>query len=208
MKTRLWFLVVCLAWTSAVACGDDADDDDDAAGQDSGQPEVDSGPPEALPLEYTGAFTMGETIPVKNKCPMSVVGTGMGDNVSPPLEWRGGPAETQSFAVVLFDTRYNYFHWSVWDIPASATELPEGIPAGFDIADPAGAHQRGGSPNQFNEYFGPCSDAGPSAGVYEYRLYALDVATLGLAMDVAPADLQAAIDAATLEMTAWSGTPE
>jgi Raf kinase inhibitor-like YbhB/YbcL family protein len=206
MKTRLGFLVVCLVWASAVACGDDADDGADVADvADSGH---DSGPPEAEPLEYTGAFTMGETIPVENKCLMSVLGTGMGDNVSPPLEWRGGPAATQSFAVVLFDTRYNYFHWAIWDIEASVTELPQGIPAGFEVANPAGARQRGGSPAHFNEYFGPCSDAGPSAGVYEYRLYALSATTLDLAMDVQPTALQAAIDDASLEMTAWSGTPE
>jgi len=203
MKTRLWFLVVCLAWASAVACGDSADDGADVP--DSGH---DSGPPEALPLAYTGAFTMGETIPVEHKCLESVLGTGMGDNISPPLEWRGGPHETQSFAVVLFDTRYSRFHWAIWDIEASVTELPEGIPAGFEVADPAGARQRGGAPAHFNEYFGPCSDAGATAGVYEYRLYALSEATLGLPMDVTPDDLQIAIDGATLEMTAWSGTPE
>jgi hypothetical protein len=44
--------------------------------------------------------------------------------------------------------------------------------------------------------------------VYEYRLYALSATTLDLAMDVQPTALQAAIDDASLEMTAWSGTPE
>jgi Raf kinase inhibitor-like YbhB/YbcL family protein len=139
---------------------------------------------------------------------MSVVGTGMGDNISPPLEWRGGPEDTESFAVVLFDTRYNFFHWAIWDIPADVNELPEGIPDGFEVAEPEGARQRGGSPSHFNEYFGPCSDAGASAGVYEYRLYALSAASLGLDMAVQPDDLQAAIDAVTLDTSVWSGTPE
>jgi Raf kinase inhibitor-like YbhB/YbcL family protein len=209
MTRRLLSYVLSLSCVCAVACGDDADGASDGgagSGADSGPP--DTGTPEAVPLAYTGDFTMGETIPAKHKCPMSVFGTGMGDNISPALEWRGGPNETQSFAVVLFDTRYNYFHWAIWDIGADVTELPEGIPAGFEVAEPEGAHQRGGTPSQFNEYFGPCSDAGAMAGVYEYRLYALSAATLELPMDVQPAALQAAIDGATLEMTAWSGTPE
>lgn len=201
--------MACVLLAIGSGCGDDGEGDggggSGGGAEDSG---VDSAAAEPEPLAYTGTFTMGETIPAKHKCLMSVVGTGMGDNISPALEWTGGPAETKSFAVVLFDTKYNYFHWAVWDIPADVNALPEGIAKGYDIAEPAGAHQRGGHPSHFNEYFGPCSDAGAQAGVYEYRLYALDVASIEQPMDVDPAALRTTIEDASLAMTVWSGTPE
>ncbi|MEY4581454.1 MAG: hypothetical protein RL701_6157, partial [Pseudomonadota bacterium] len=65
------------------------------------------------PLTYTGAFTMGMSIGSKYTCPMPL-GGGMGENKSPLLSWKGGPADTKSFAVVLYDTRYNMLHWTLW----------------------------------------------------------------------------------------------
>jgi hypothetical protein len=157
-----------------------------------------------VPLAYTGSFTTGDVVAPRHKCLMPVIGGGDGENISPPLEWTGGPAETQSFGLVLYDTRYNQLHWVVWDIPASANALPEGIPAGFGISDPAGAHQvsRGG-----HEYYGPCS-TGARAGTYEYRLHALNVPTLALDETASPASAQAAVEAASLAAVVWAGTPE
>jgi Raf kinase inhibitor-like YbhB/YbcL family protein len=139
---------------------------------------------------------------------MSIVGGGTGDNLSPPLSWAGGPDGTMSYALVLFDTRYGVFHWALWDIPADTSSLPEGIPAGYEVSDPPGAHQGGGNGDDPNEYFGPCSDAGPLAGVYEFRLYALDAATLALGADASSTEIQEAIDAATLDMVTWEAAPE
>ncbi|HET8935325.1 MAG TPA: YbhB/YbcL family Raf kinase inhibitor-like protein [Polyangiales bacterium] len=157
------------------------------------------------PLKYTGMFTMGMTIDKKYKCPMDFTG-GMGDNKSPALSWTGGPADTKSFAIVLYDTMYNMLHWAMWDIPATVNMLPEGLPSGYDIATVMGAHQASNMGMDKHAYYGPCS-GGAAAGTYEYRLYALKVDKLGL-MESTPATMaQTAIEGMMLEKAVWAGKP-
>jgi Raf kinase inhibitor-like YbhB/YbcL family protein len=66
-----------------------------------------------------------------------------GENKSPAIAWSPGPAGTQSY--VLFaegegETRADpTVHWIVYDIPPTATSLPQGVPTDADIANPAGA---------------------------------------------------------------------
>ena len=70
--------------------------------------------------------------------------SGGGNDESPPLAWTAGPAGTQSYAIVMRDLdNNNLIHWIIWDIPASAMALPQGIVDGFDVVDPAGATKRG-----------------------------------------------------------------
>jgi Raf kinase inhibitor-like YbhB/YbcL family protein len=158
------------------------------------------------PLIYTGTFTMGTTIPPQNKCPMSVIGGGTGENKSPALSWKGGSADTKSFALVLFDTRYNMLHWVLWDIPATLSELPEGLPSGYELSMPAGAHQAANMGSDKHAYYGPCS-SGSQAGTYEYRLYSLKTDKLPLTESSTATQAQAAVEAAKLDMTVWSGKP-
>jgi len=201
----------------AAACGDsDTEPMQDASMSPPTSTDVDastSAPAEDaatgnVPFAFTDALTMGDTIPSTYKCESPLIGGGMGDNLSPPLAWEGAPEGTMSFALVLFDTRYSIFHWALWDIPASVTELPEGIAPGYDVTDPAGAHQGAAFMGDPHTYFGPCSSASPLAGVYEFRLYALSVDALDLTADATSTEIQAAIDAATLEQISWEGTPE
>jgi Raf kinase inhibitor-like YbhB/YbcL family protein len=153
---------------------------------------------------YTGAFTMGMTIPPKNKCPS------MGDNKSPALSWKGGPAETKSFAIVLYDTQYSMLHWVLWDIPPTVSELPEGLAEVYELTSPMGAHQVAAmGTGNMHKYYGPCSGGGGviPAGTYEYRLYALNSAKLSLTESSTGPQAQMAVEAAKLEMTVWSGKP-
>ena len=116
-----------------------------------------------------------------------------GDNVSPALEWKNAPAGTKSFVVQVYDpdapTGSGFWHWTVYNIPASVTQLPRG--AGNAAARlPAGAH---GGANDFldtgvtgenGNYGGPCPPAGEKAHRYAFTVYALAVADIDTAAGV------------------------
>jgi Raf kinase inhibitor-like YbhB/YbcL family protein len=61
--------------------------------------------------------------------------TADGRNVSPPLSWRSVPTGTVRLIVSCQDDdevvplQSPFFHWVVYNIPARAAGLPEGIPA-------------------------------------------------------------------------------
>jgi len=105
-----------------------------------------------------------------------------GGNRSPALTWKNAPQGTQSFALLVHDpdapTGSGWWHWAVYNIPATATSLAEG--AGDPTAHtlPAGAVQGNtdfGSPG----YGGPCPPPGKPHHYY-FRLYALKVEKLEL----------------------------
>lgn len=112
------------------------------------------------------AFTGGGNIPKPFTC--------HGDNIAPHLLWSGAPAGVQSFALIMDDpdAPHGVFtHWIVFDIPADRTDLPSGTRS--DAIAISGRNSRGTV-----GYMGPC----PPSGVHRYffRLFALDVQTLGL----------------------------
>jgi Raf kinase inhibitor-like YbhB/YbcL family protein len=112
-----------------------------------------------------------------------------GGNLSPALSWSGAPAGTRSFALMEHDpdapTGSGWWHWVVYDIPASQSSLPAGAGDPQKHLMPAGAVQGRtdfGTPG----YGGPCPPPGKPHHYY-LRLYALKVAKLEV-----PADATAA----------------
>lgn len=116
----------------------------------------------------TTAFQPGGAIPKKFTCD--------GPDVSPPLAWPDLPAGTQSIALIMQDPDApmgNWVHWVLYDLPASARELPENVAKQEQLLN--GARQ---GRNDFRKigYGGPCPPAGP-AHRYFIEVFALDAKT-------------------------------
>jgi Raf kinase inhibitor-like YbhB/YbcL family protein len=113
------------------------------------------------------AFQTGKPMPAKYTCDSA--------NVSPPLAWSGAPPTTKSFALICEDPdapKRTFTHWVMYNIPATETQLAEGLPSSDTL--PSGAKQ---GMNDFNRagYGGPCPPPG-NAHRYLFKVYALDAA--------------------------------
>jgi Raf kinase inhibitor-like YbhB/YbcL family protein len=112
-----------------------------------------------------------------------------GKNVSPALKWSGAPAGTKSFALQVYDpdapTGSGFWHWSIFNIPANVSALPQGAGDLKSGKAPAGSIQ---TRNDFSlpGYDGPCPPNGP-AHHYHFMLFAVDVAKLDADANVSPA---------------------
>jgi Raf kinase inhibitor-like YbhB/YbcL family protein len=105
-----------------------------------------------------------------------------GQNRSPALRWRGTPSGTKGFAVTMFDldehgTPSGWWHWVVYDIPASTTQLPENAGSEHSSTLPAGAVQ-GRTDMAQDAYHGPCPGKGEPPHRYLITVYALSVEKL------------------------------
>ncbi len=104
-----------------------------------------------------------------------------GKNLSPALAWSGAPAGTKSFALTVYDpdapTGSGWWHWVVYDLPATSTGLSRGAGAAKGGHMPKGSVQGRtdfGAPG----YGGPCPPPGDKPHHYVFTLYALDLAKL------------------------------
>lgn len=121
-----------------------------------------------------------------------------GANKSPPLRWHGAPTGTRSFVLTLFDrdehsTPSGWWHWILYDLPATATELPMGAGTLHSTLLPVLTLQ-GRSDLGTDSYHGPCPDKADAAHRYVFTLYALDVDKLAV-----PADSSGAMIVSTLQ---------
>jgi Raf kinase inhibitor-like YbhB/YbcL family protein len=92
------------------------------------------------------------------------------------MTWTNVPAGTQSFVLNMRDldvarqrTTEDQAHWVVWNIPATATGLPEGVPKGSQLAD--GSYQISATGPV---YRGPGAGAAGPKHHYMFEIYALD----------------------------------
>lgn len=97
--------------------------------------------------------------------------------MSPELRWENVPEGTESFVLLFRDvdvSRENgtmdQTHWLLWNIPGTATGLPEGLPEGPKLAD--GTRQVSVSGPV---YRGPGAGANGPRHHYVFELFALDI---------------------------------
>src|SRR3954466_3106975 len=127
----------------------------------------------AMTLTVAG-FPDGADIPVKFS--QAAPGVATGEGLSPAISWTNPPAGTQLFVLNMRDldvarnkTTDDQAHWIVWNIPASATGLPEGVPKGAKLANGASQISATGQ-----VYRGPGAPATGPRHHYMFELYALD----------------------------------
>src|ERR1041385_2980799 len=127
----------------------------------------------AMTLTIPG-YPDGGQIPVKFS--QAAPGVPAGEGTSPAIQWANTPAGTQSFVLHMHDidvtrnkTSDDQVHWVVWNIPASAKGLPEGVPKGSQLAD--GSYQISATGPM---YRGPGAPANGPFHHYVIELYALD----------------------------------
>jgi len=168
-----------------------------AAVMGQGNPAPSQPRPPAMALTIA-AWPDGGQIPAKF--------TQAGEQVSPELKWTNVPPGTQSFVVNMLDPDVSIQrgtetqpHWIVWNIPATATGLPEGVKAGAELPD--GTRQISASgPN----YRGPGAPATGPLHHYTFEVYALD-AKLDVTASNAATPVAAALETRTNVMKAMQG---
>ena len=171
MQVVRWYGVSMILVMSAIPLAAQA-----PAGQRGGAPAA-----PAMTLTVSG-FPDGGQIPVKFS--QAAEGAAPGEGTSPAIAWGNTPGGTQSFVLNMRDmdvarnkTTDDQAHWVVWNIPATATGLPEGVPKGPKLAN--GAFQFSATGQM---YRGPGAGATGPKHHYMFELYALDTV-----LDVQPA---------------------
>jgi Raf kinase inhibitor-like YbhB/YbcL family protein len=123
-----------------------------------------------MALAFTStAFEPGGAIPAAYTC--------QGKDLSVPLAWSGLPAGTRSLALIVDDPdapdpaapKMTWVHWVLYNIPPTATGLPEAVePRALPASTLEGRNDWGRT-----GYGGPCPPVGRHR--YFFKLYALDV---------------------------------
>jgi Raf kinase inhibitor-like YbhB/YbcL family protein len=137
------------------------------------------------------SFAEGAPIPRQFTCD--------GDDNSPPLSWRGVPADAAELAVVVDDPDARggtYVHWVLVGLDPSLTELRPGeLPAGGRQADNSAGDPR---------YKGPCPPGGHPHH-YEFTVYALR-APVAATSGAAPGDVLRRVGEAAIAKGTLTGT--
>jgi Raf kinase inhibitor-like YbhB/YbcL family protein len=167
-------------------------------------------------------------------------------NRNPQLTWSGAPQGTKSFALICHDPdvpskgddvnkegrevpaalpRVNFYHWLLWDIPASTTEIAAGSQSdkvtarGKSGPEAPGGMRHGinnytawfaGDANMSGEYYGydgPCPPWNDSiVHHYIFTVYALDVPAMDVKGEPTAENVLAALRGHVLDEAKLMGT--
>jgi Raf kinase inhibitor-like YbhB/YbcL family protein len=137
------------------------------------------------------AFSDGGVVPIKFS-QAAVAGA-----VSPKLAWANVPDGTVSFALITTDpdgapakSSHPVLHWMIFNIPGTATELPEAVATQPKLVD---GSEQGINTGKKVGYMGMGAPAPGPYHHYTFVLYALDT-KLGLEPDASQVDVEKAMD--------------
>jgi len=133
--------------------------------------------------------------------------TCQGKDVSPPLAWSGVPENAKGLVLIVDDPdapdpaapKMTWVHWVLYNIPRSATGLPQGVSPN---ELPEGTLE-GISDFQRTGYGGPCPPIGRHR--YFHKLYALDTVLPNLKKP-RKADVEKAMKGHVIEQAVLVGT--
>lgn len=131
------------------------------------------------------------------------------DGLSPALSWDAVEGAT-SYAIIMEDPDATpvtpFVHWLAWNIPATQTELPEGLQEQARLVEPEGVMQGRNTAGR-NGYYGPKPPVGDPAHHYHFQVVALDT-LLDLPATADRDDLLAAIEGHVIGKGELVGTYE
>ncbi len=141
-------------------------------------------------------FSDGGTIPRQHTCE--------GEDFSPAIAWENVPPTAKSLALIVDDPDApagTWNHWLLWDVPAGTPKLA----AGFQPGD---AGVSGTNDFKRQGYGGPCPPPGHGPHRYYFKLFALDMDSLGLAAGAKRNELDEALQNHVLAEAQYMGRYE
>lgn len=149
----------------------------------------------------SSSFDSGAVIPDKFSCVS-------GAQVFPNISWNASGKSVRSYALIMDDpdavpvAGYVWNHWLLYDIPSTVLSIGEGSNTLQPM--PAGV-KRGQTSFGDTAYGGPCPPSG-QLHHYIFKLYELDVASLGLKGGSTVAEVRQAMKGHLLDSATYSGT--
>ncbi|WIM68857.1 YbhB/YbcL family Raf kinase inhibitor-like protein [Corynebacterium breve] len=145
------------------------------------------GPDPYAPLRDLPTFTLtstdlenGDELDEKLRAPQSL---------SPQLSWADLPEGTKSLAITCFDpdapTGSGYWHWAVFNIPVTVSELPTGAGSSSDLGGIDGVVTLKGDSGD-HAHYGANPPGGHAPHRYLYAVHAVDVEQLDIDPEATP----------------------